>query len=112
MIKIHSHAAFEILKGIAFPWPVAQIVLQHHERMDGSGYPDGIAGDRLLLETRIIAVAGVIEAMASHRPYRPALGIEQAFDEVGKGRGSRYDPEVVEACFKLFDGDALLRLLK
>jgi HD-GYP domain-containing protein (c-di-GMP phosphodiesterase class II) len=112
LIKCHSHTAYDILKGIEFPWPIAQIVLQHHERMDGSGYPDGISGKSLIFETRIVAVADVIDAMASHRPYRPALGLEMAFDEISKYKGTRYDPEVVGACLKLFDGDTLSDLLK
>jgi HD-GYP domain-containing protein (c-di-GMP phosphodiesterase class II) len=89
---------YEILGGIDFKLPVADIVHQHHERLDGSGYPQGLTGEQMLPEARILAVADVIEAMASHRPYRPALGIEAALEEVEIGRGSVYDPAVVDAC--------------
>ncbi|MBN1411076.1 MAG: HD domain-containing protein [Spirochaetales bacterium] len=94
--------ASEILKTIEFPWPIANIVLQHHERLDGQGYPDGIKGEAICLEARIIAVADVIEAIASHRPYRQALGIDVALDEVKKFKGIKYDSAVVDACLKLF----------
>jgi HD-GYP domain-containing protein (c-di-GMP phosphodiesterase class II) len=87
---------------IEFPWPVAEIVLQHHERMDGSGYPRKLAGEEILPEARVMAVADVVEAMASHRPYRPALGIDVALDEISSNRGKLYDDEVVDACLKLF----------
>lgn len=102
MIKQHPLSGYEILKGIDFPWPIAQIVLQHHERMDGSGYPQGLKGDAILLESRIIAVADVVEAMASHRPYRPALGIDVALEEVSQFRGTKYDAQAVDACVALF----------
>lgn len=102
MIKDHPRIGYEILKNIQFPWPVAHIILQHHERMDGSGYPDGLLGDAILLEARILAVADVVEALSSHRPYRPALGIEKALEEIRRGRGIRYDMRVVDACMKLF----------
>jgi HD-GYP domain-containing protein (c-di-GMP phosphodiesterase class II) len=85
-----------------WPWPVAEIALQHHERLDGSGYPHGLKGNAILLEARIIAVADVVEAMSSHRPYRAALGIERAMAEIELGRGTKYDPKVVEMCLKLF----------
>ncbi|MCX6571051.1 MAG: HD domain-containing protein [Candidatus Aminicenantes bacterium] len=91
-----------MLKDIAFPWPIAQIVFQHHERTNGSGYPQGLRGENILLESRILAVADVIEAMASHRPYRPALGIEAALKEIDRDRGVLYDPAVVTACLRLF----------
>jgi len=84
------------------PLPIAQIVYQHHERMDGSGYPQGFSGKDILLEARIMAVADVVEAMASHRPYRPALGIDTALDEISKNRKVLYDPEVADACLRLF----------
>ena len=87
---------------IEFPWPVAEIVLQHHERMDGSGYPRKLAGEEILPEARVMAVADVVEAMASHRPYRPALGIDVALDEISSNRGKLYDDEVVDACLRLF----------
>ncbi|MDD4091927.1 MAG: PAS domain S-box protein, partial [Smithellaceae bacterium] len=102
LIKTHSQAGYDILKDIEFPWPIARIVLEHHERMDGSGYPNGLKGAQLLPESRILSVADVVEAMASHRPYRPGLGIEAALDEIEANRGILYDPLVVDACLKLF----------
>jgi len=102
LIKEHPQAGYEILKNIEFPWPVAEIVLQHHERMDGSGYPHGLRGDEIRLESRIIAVADVIEAMSSHRPYREALGLEAAFDEIRNNKDVLYDPKVVDACIHIF----------
>jgi len=103
MIKMHSQAGYDILKIVEFPWPVAQTVLQHHERMDGSGYPGHLLGKDIILEARILAVADVVEAMASHRPYRPALGIDRALEEISKKKGILYDPEVVDACLKVFN---------
>jgi PAS domain S-box-containing protein len=102
LIRYHPQICHDILKTIELPWPVAKIVLQHHERLDGSGYPQGLQGDEIMTESRILAVADVVEAMASHRPYRPALGIELAFEEITKNRGILYDPEVVDACVRLF----------
>ena len=102
LIKIHPEAGYNILKDIEFPWPVAQIVLRHHERMDGSGYPGGLKGGDIIPEARIMAVADVVEAIASHRPYRPALGLEKALDEISKNRGILYDPQAVDACLALF----------
>lgn len=102
LIKIHPQAGYDILKGIDFPWPVADMVLQHHERMDGSGYPQGLKGDDILMEARILCVADVLEAMASHRPYRPGLGVEVALADIVKGRATLYDAEVVDACVALF----------
>ena len=102
LIKIHSQAGYDILKDIEFPWPIARIVLEHHERMNGSGYPNGLVGDQILLESRIVAVADVVESMASYRPYRPALGIEAALDEIEKNKGILYDSDVVDACHRLF----------
>ena len=101
MIKRHCQAGYDILKNIEFPWPIAQMVLQHHERMDGSGYPQGLLGKDILLEARILAVADVVEAMASHRPYRAALGIDKALEEISQNREILYDTEVVETCLKL-----------
>ena len=101
-IKTHSQVGYEILKDIEFPWDIAQMVLQHHERMDGSGYPNGISGEEILLEARILAVADVVEAMASHRPYRPAVGLDKALEEISSGRGLVYDGAVVDACLRLF----------
>ena len=103
MMKTHPRIGYEILKTIESPWPIAQIVYQHHERIDGSGYPLGLSGDQIILEARILAVADVVEAMASHRPYRPALGIDKALDEIIQNRGILYDPEVVDACVSLFN---------
>jgi len=102
LMKGHPGASFDVLKSVEFPWPVAQVALQHHERLDGSGYPQGLRGDDILLEARIMAVADVVEAMSSHRPYRPGLGIERALTEIERGRGLLYDPTVVDACLKLF----------
>lgn len=101
-IKTHTESAYEILKDVEFPWPVAEVALQHHERWDGSGYPNGLKGDAVSLEARIVAVADVVEAMASHRPYRPALGIDKALAEIESGRGTLYDPDVVDTCLRLF----------
>ncbi|MCD6182758.1 MAG: PAS domain S-box protein [Thermovirga sp.] len=100
-IKVHPKIAYDILSKIEFPWPIAEIVLQHHERLDGSGYPQGLKGDQILLEARILAVADVVEAMSSHRPYRPALSLDEAIKELLCGRGKIYDPEVVDACVEL-----------
>lgn len=102
IIKKHPQVAADLLSGIDLPWPLAQIVGQHHERLDGSGYPQGLKGDEILLQARIIAVADVVEAMASHRPYRPALGIDVALEEIRRGAGSLYDRDVVTACETLF----------
>jgi len=103
LIKTHPQVGYNMLDGtIDFPWPVAEIVLQHHERMDGSGYPQGLSGEEILLEARILAVADVVEAMSSHRPYRPTLGVHEALVEILQNRGIFYDPEVVDACVKLF----------
>jgi putative nucleotidyltransferase with HDIG domain len=103
LIRMHSEIGYEILRTIEFPWPIADIVHQHHERIDGSGYPKGLRDGDIQLEARIIAVADVVEAMASHRPYRVALGIEKAIEEIKKYRGKTYDAEVVDACVALFD---------
>ncbi len=104
ILKIHPQISFEILKNIAFPWPCAQMVFQHHERMDGSGYPLGLRGGEILLESRILSVADVTEARSSFRPYRPAQGIEVALTELREHRGSLYDADVVDACLDLFAG--------
>jgi PAS domain S-box-containing protein len=101
-IEIHPQVAYDILKSVEFPYPVAQIVLQHHERMDGSGYPWQLKGKEILLEARILAVADVVEAIASHRPYRPALGMDKALEEISRNKGTLYDSKVVDACLKLF----------
>ena len=102
LIKVHPQAGYDILKGINFPSPIAQMVLQHHERLDGSGYPQGLKGEDILLEARILAVADTVEAMSSHRPYRPGLGIDVALEEITKNRGKYYDPQVVDAYLALF----------
>jgi PAS domain S-box-containing protein/putative nucleotidyltransferase with HDIG domain len=102
LIKEHSHTGYEMLKNVESPWPLAQIVYQHHERMNGSGYPRNLKGDEIIIEARIMAVADVVEAMASHRPYRPGLGIDEALAEIEKNRGILYDNTVVDACLKLF----------
>lgn len=102
IIKAHPQIGYDILKAIEFPWPVAQIVLQHHERLDGSGYPAGLKGEEILLEAKILGVADVVEAMSSHRPYRPAIGIVQALEEISEKKGLSYAPEVVDACLRLF----------
>jgi HD-GYP domain-containing protein (c-di-GMP phosphodiesterase class II) len=102
LIKEHPQNGYEMLKDVESPWPLAQIVHQHHERMDGSGYPGKLKGDEILIEARVMAVADVVEAMASHRPYRPTLGIEAALEEIEKNKGIRYDVDVADACLKLF----------
>lgn len=102
LIRTHAQAGYDVLKDIEFPWPVAQIALQHHERIDGSGYPKGLKGEDIILEARITAVADVVESMATHRPYRPALGLDKALAEIERGSGSLYDPQVAAACLRLF----------
>jgi HD-GYP domain-containing protein (c-di-GMP phosphodiesterase class II) len=102
IMKQHPVHGFNILKGIEFPWPVGRMVLQHHERMDGSGYPGGISGSEIILEARIIAVADIIDSMTSDRPYRKALTVEAALDEIKKGRGTKYDGSVVDAAVDLY----------
>lgn len=103
ILKTHPRVGYDILKKINFPWPIAEIIYQHHERMDGSGYPGGLKDGETLLEARIIAVADVVEAMASHRPYRAALGIDTALEEISKNRGKIYEPDVADACLKVFN---------
>jgi HD-GYP domain-containing protein (c-di-GMP phosphodiesterase class II) len=102
LIKIHPQAGYDILKGIEFPWPIAQAVRQHHERMDGSGYPQGLNAGQILLEAKILAVADAVEAMSSHRPYRPSLGLDTALEEIARQRGVLYDPAAVDSCIILF----------
>ena len=102
LIQDHSQTAYDILKDVGLPYPIAEIVLQHHERLDGSGYPQGLKDEQILLEARIISVADVVEAIASHRPYRPGFGIDVALEEIEKNAGVLYDREAVEACVKLF----------
>lgn len=102
LIKAHAQASHDVLCGMEWPWPVAAVALQHHERLDGSGYPGGLSGDQIILEARIMAVADVVEAMSSHRPYRASLGIDRALAEIGDGSGVLYDADVVNACQNLF----------
>jgi len=102
LVKEHAQAGYDIVKDIEFPWPVGLTILQHHERLDGSGYPNGLKGETILLEAKILAVADVVEAMTSHRPYRPALGLDAALAEVENGKGRLYDPAAVDACIALF----------
>ena len=102
LIKTHAKSGYEMVKDIEFPWPIARMILEHHERINGSGYPNGLTGDKLLLESRILAVADVVEAMATHRPYRAALSLDVAMDEITKNRGVIYDPDAVDACLRLF----------
>jgi len=106
LIQVHPQTGYEVLKSVQFPWPVADAVWQHHERLDGSGYPQGLKGDAILLDARILAVADVVEAMSSYRPYRPGLGIDKALAEIERGRGSIYDAAVADACLKLFRDNA------
>lgn len=101
IIKMHPRTGYEILKGIQFPWPLAETIYQHHERLDGTGYPRGLEGEQILMEARILAVADVVETMASFRPYRPELGLDAALEEITKHRGSLYDPAVVDICLAL-----------
>jgi len=102
LVQGHAQASYDVLHKMAWPWPVAEVALQHHERMDGSGYPHGLKGDAILLEARIMGVADVVEAMTSHRPYRAALGLEKALAEVERGSGTKFDADVVKACLTLF----------
>ena len=102
LIKQHPQAGYDIVAGIEFPWPVPEMVLQHHERLDGSGYPNGLHGEEIATGARIIAVADTVEAITSHRPYRPALGLEVAIKAISDGRDSLFDPAVVDACCLLF----------
>ena len=105
LIKNHARAGFEIIQDVDFPWPVDKAVLQHHERLDGSGYPEGLSGDAIILEAQILGVADVVEAISSHRPYRPALGIDAALEVIQEERGSRFKPAIVDACVGLFRED-------
>ncbi len=102
LVKSHAEVGYEILEDIEFQWPVPLIVRQHHERLDGSGYPAGLKADDILFEARILGVADVVEAMSSHRPYRPGKGIESALEEITRARGTAYDPSVVDTCLALF----------
>ena len=101
-VQGHAQAGYEILHNVEFPWPVAEVTRQHHERIDGTGYPRGLKGEDILLEARILAVADVVEAMSSHRPYRPGLGVDNALANIEQGRGAKFDPQVVDACLRMF----------
>jgi HD-GYP domain-containing protein (c-di-GMP phosphodiesterase class II) len=103
-MKQHPVHGYQILKSIEFPWPVGRMILQHHERMDGSGYPGGMSGDDIILEARIIAVADIMDSMASDRPWRRALPLETALKEIKDNRGTKYDPAVVDACVDIYTG--------
>ncbi|MFW6120421.1 MAG: HD domain-containing phosphohydrolase [Petrotogales bacterium] len=105
LIKSHPEAGYNLFKDLNFPWPVDEIIYQHHERLDGSGYPRELSDDEIMLEAKILGVADVVEAMSSHRPYRPSLGIDAALEEIEKNKGKLYDPEVVDACIELFKED-------
>lgn len=102
LIKAHPQAGYDILKSVEFPWPVVEAILQHHEHLDGSGYPQGLKGEAIGLEARIVTVADIVEAMASHRPYRPVVGLENALEEIREGADSRYDEAAAQACLRLF----------
>ncbi|MBE3124412.1 MAG: HD domain-containing protein [Acidobacteria bacterium] len=102
LIKLHPQAGYDILENIDFPWPIAQIVIQHHEKMNGSGYPSGLSGEAIIIEARILAVADVVEAMVSHRPYRPAREIDKALEEISREKGTLFDADAVDACVRLF----------
>lgn len=104
LVQRHPQDGYEVLGRIAFPWPVAQVALQHHERMDGSGYPQGLKGDAISLAARVVAVADVMEAMTSHRPFRPALPLKVATDTLEAGSGTRFDPFAVRACLDVVGG--------
>lgn len=105
LIKLHPQSGYDVLKGIQFPWPIARMVHEHHERVDGSGYPNGLRDDEILLESKILTVADVVESMQSHRPYRPGLGIDAALAEITLHRGIWYDETVCDACLRLFQND-------
>jgi putative nucleotidyltransferase with HDIG domain len=105
LIKVHPQVGFDILKTIEFPWPIPKMVLQHHEKMNGAGYPQGLRQDRIILGARILGVADVVEAISSHRPYRPALGTDRALREISDNKGLFFDPIVVDACINLFERD-------
>jgi HD-GYP domain-containing protein (c-di-GMP phosphodiesterase class II) len=109
LVEEHVEAGYQILKDIPFPWPIAEMVHQHHERLDGSGYPKGLKGDEICAEARILAVADTIEAMSTHRPYRPALGLNVAMEEIRLEAGSKLDLMVVDAAFSLLNEGNILK---
>jgi len=102
LIKTHAQVGYDMLRGIDFPWPIARIILEHHERMDRSGYPNGLGGNELLIESKVLSVSDVMESMAFNRPYRISAGLNAALNELTDHRGTLYDPEVVDACLRLF----------
>ena len=102
LIKTHPRVGYDIMTDIEFPWPIDQMMIQHHERINGSGYPQGLSGEDIILEARVLSVSDVVEAMASHRPYRPALGVDRALEEISKNKMEFYDSDVVDACLRLF----------
>ncbi len=102
VIQTHAQGSYEMLKTVEFPWPIAEVSLQHHERLDGSGYPCGLKGDEICIDARVLMVADVVEAMASPRPYRPSLGIEAALQEISDNSGVLYDGDVTAICLRLF----------
>jgi putative nucleotidyltransferase with HDIG domain len=108
MVQAHVQAGYDSLSKMAWPWPVAEVALQHHERLDGSGYPNGLSGEAILIEARIMAVADVFEAMSGHRPYRASLGVDRALAEIEQGRGRLYDSDVVDACLHLYRDKAFV----
>ncbi len=111
LIRLHPEAGIAVVKEIPFPWPVHQVIAQHHERLDGTGYPGGLRGDEISFAVRVVMVADVVEAMATHRPYRPALGVAPALSEITTGKGVRYDSTVVEACVDVLgDPEAVLEI--
>jgi putative two-component system response regulator len=107
LIKTHPQIGYEIMKKIEFPWPIAEITFQHHERIDGSGYPRGLSGSEILMEAKILGVADVVEAMVSHRPYRPAHGLDKVIEDISKNRGILYDAEVADACVEILKKDGV-----
>jgi PAS domain S-box-containing protein len=111
LVKMHAQIGYEIVKELDYPWPIGKVVLQHHERMDGSGYPNHLRGEEICIEARVLAVADAIEAMASHRPYRAGIGVEEALDQVRSERGTKYDTDVVAACLILHKHGGLQSLL-
>jgi putative nucleotidyltransferase with HDIG domain len=107
LIREHPRSGYDILKGIDFPWPVSEMVIQHHERLDGSGYPQGLTSEDIYLGAKILGVADTVEAMISHRPYRASLGLDKALDEIRENKNKLYDPDVVDACVAVFEGEGL-----
>ena len=108
MVKSHPQVGYEILENTEFPWPIKEMVVQHHERIDGTGYPNGLKGDEIIEEAKIIAVADVVDAITSHRPYRPGLGIDVALAEIERGRGTAYDPAVADTCLRMIRDEGFL----